>query len=142
MFLQVLASYINPGGDVPKDFESENFSSPAEKSLLPDVIYELLSQSCIVPAISSYLRNDSVLDMARHIPLYRALLELLRGIAVTPSLVPLLLPLEKDNGPDTATSVGVLLDKMRVCVDTYASRLRYVYEHFLAMQQYIITNTV
>ncbi|XP_022332916.2 dual E2 ubiquitin-conjugating enzyme/E3 ubiquitin-protein ligase BIRC6-like isoform X4 [Crassostrea virginica] len=122
--LQVLASYINPGGDVPKDFESETYSFPAEKSLLPDVMYELLSQSCIVPAISSYLRNDSVLDMARHIPLYRALLELLRGIAVTPSLVPLLLPLEKDNGPDTATSVGVLLDKMRVCVDTYASRLK------------------
>ena len=126
VFLQVLASYINPGGDVPKDFESETCSFPAEKSLLPDVMYELLSQSCIVPAISSYLRNDSVLDMARHIPLYRALLELLRGIAVTPSLVPLLLPLEKDNGPDTATSVGVLLDKMRVCVDTYASRLKYV----------------
>ncbi|XP_062579414.1 baculoviral IAP repeat-containing protein 6-like [Saccostrea cucullata] len=122
--LQVLASYVNPGGDIPKEFESENFTSPAEKSLLPDVIYELLSQSCIVPAISSYLRNDSVLDMARHIPLYRALLELLRGIAVTPSLVPLLLPLEKDNGPESATSVGVLLDKMRVCVDTYASRLK------------------
>ena len=64
----------------------------------------------------------SVLDMARHVPLYRALLELLRALAVCPLLVPLLLPLEK--GDDAASSVGSLLEKMKTCVDTYASRLK------------------
>jgi baculoviral IAP repeat-containing protein 6 len=120
----VLASYVNPSGEVPTEFDVSSYTCPSEKMLLPDMIPELLSQSCLIPAISSYLRNDSVLDMARHIPMYRALLELLRGIAVCPSLVPLLLPLDKDNNQDSAASIGVLLEKMRKCVDTYASRLK------------------
>ena len=88
--LQVLGSYINPGGHIPKDFSitdgkdeegsaHSTYTPPSEKWLLPEIVAELLSQSCLIPAISSYLRNDSVLDMARHVPLYRALLQLLRG---------------------------------------------------------------
>ncbi|XP_064603703.1 baculoviral IAP repeat-containing protein 6-like isoform X3 [Liolophura sinensis] len=120
--LQVLGSYINSGGTIPKGFQSGSSSEePDDKSCLPAVVPELLTQSCLVPAICSYLRNDSVLDMARHVPLYRALLELLRGLAVCPSLVPLLLPLDKE---DSGSSIGVLLEKMKGCVDTYASRLK------------------
>ena len=84
---------------MPDDFEEISFvedDSTGSKSSLPGVLPELLSHSCLVPAISSYLRNDSVLDMARHIPLYRALLELLRALSVCPALVTLLLPLNKD----------------------------------------------
>ncbi|XP_072351099.1 dual E2 ubiquitin-conjugating enzyme/E3 ubiquitin-protein ligase BIRC6-like, partial [Scyliorhinus torazame] len=68
--------------------------------------------------------------MARHVPLYRALLELLRAIASCISLVPLLLPLSGDNSEEdeehseTQTSVGTLLAKMKTCVDTYTNRLR------------------
>ena len=54
----MLSSYINPGGNVPKDFESESYS-PDEKNYLPVILPELLCQSCLVPAMSSYLRNDS-----------------------------------------------------------------------------------
>ena len=121
---QVLASYINPGGNIPENFGSDETEPTTEKSLLPSVIPELLSQSCLVPAVSSYLRNDSVLDMARHVPLYRALLELLRGLAVCPNLVMLLMPLEKEGAGGGMSSVGELLEKMRGCVDTYASRLK------------------
>jgi len=63
---QVLASFINPGGLIPKEFEatsavSETFTEKedSEQSLLPAVLPELLTQSCLVPALSSYLRNDS-----------------------------------------------------------------------------------
>ncbi|KAK3576772.1 hypothetical protein CHS0354_014586 [Potamilus streckersoni] len=122
--LQVLASFINPGGSVPDDFFHESYVPSAEKSL-PDIIPDLLSQSCLVPALSSYLRNDSVLDMARHVPLYRALLELMRGLAMCPTLVHLLMPLDKQASTgDTGLSVGNLLEKMRGCVDTYANRLK------------------
>ncbi|XP_020377561.2 baculoviral IAP repeat-containing protein 6-like isoform X2 [Rhincodon typus] len=68
--------------------------------------------------------------MARHVPLYRSLLELLRAIASCISLVPLLLPLSGDNSEEddehseTQTSVGTLLAKMKTCVDTYTNRLR------------------
>ncbi|ESP03094.1 hypothetical protein LOTGIDRAFT_230508 [Lottia gigantea] len=122
--LQVLASYINPGGYLPKEFYSTTYIPPTETTLLPSIVPDLLEQSCLVPAISSYLRNDSVLDMARHVPLYRALLELLRALAVCPTLIPLLLPLEVEANQDTAVAIEVLLDKMKGCVDTYASRLK------------------
>lgn len=73
--------------------------------------------------------------MARHVPLYRALLELLRAISTCTSLVPLLLPLSGDAGlkeeeeddeepSEGHTSVGMLLAKMKTCVDTYTNRLR------------------
>uniref|UniRef100_A0A4W3K7A1 Dual E2 ubiquitin-conjugating enzyme/E3 ubiquitin-protein ligase BIRC6 n=1 Tax=Callorhinchus milii TaxID=7868 RepID=A0A4W3K7A1_CALMI len=128
--LQVLASYINPGGSTsPGDVQSGE-SRGQNNNALPSVLLELLSQSCLIPAMSSYLRNDSVLDMARHVPLYRALLELLRAIASCTSLVPLLLPLSGDNSEEDEertemqTSVGTLLAKMKTCVDTYTNRLR------------------
>lgn len=108
---------------MPKDFDAASFGWHRH-NLLPDVVPELLSQSCLVPAISSYLRNDSVLDMARHVPLYKALLELLRGLAICPILVPLLLPLDKAEDGESTVSVCTLLEKMRGCVDTYANRLK------------------
>ncbi|CAF94074.1 unnamed protein product, partial [Tetraodon nigroviridis] len=137
--LQVLASYINPAGCSSVHtaaFDASSADSMSQNSsALPAMLQELLSQSCLIPAMSSYLRNDSVLDMARHVPLYRALLELLRAISTCTALVPLLLPLsgdlghkeeeEEDEEPSEGhTSVGMLLAKMKTCVDTYTNRLR------------------
>ncbi|XP_037398087.1 baculoviral IAP repeat-containing protein 6 isoform X3 [Pygocentrus nattereri] len=130
--LQVLASYINPAGCVGSAEAPSAESRGHNSTALPSVLQELLSQSCLIPAMSSYLRNDSVLDMARHVPLYRALLELLRAISTCTGLVPLLLPLsgdaseeeEEDERSESQTSVGMLLAKMKTCVDTYTNRLR------------------
>ncbi|KAB0803392.1 hypothetical protein PPYR_00362 [Photinus pyralis] len=113
VLLQVLASYINPKGEAGDELAD---------SVLPTIFYHLLSNSALLPALSSYLRNDSVLDMARHIPLYRAALQLLRALALSSQLVSLLLPQKVHNsGP----SVGSLLKNMKTCVDTYASKLRF-----------------
>lgn len=64
--------------------------------------------------------------MACHVPLYRALLELLQAIATCPPLVSLLLPLPEDDGSSSSSSsaISALLDKMKKCVDTYANRLK------------------
>ncbi|XP_064622207.1 baculoviral IAP repeat-containing protein 6-like isoform X2 [Lineus longissimus] len=127
--LQVLASYINPGGHIAPhhysgddDEQEYEGADHNENHCLPTILPDLLTQSCLVPAISSYLRNDSVLDMARHVPLYKSLLELLRALGVCPVLVPLLLPLDKEDGD--SSSITSLLAKMKGCVDTYASRLK------------------
>ncbi|NXR42076.1 BIRC6 protein, partial [Zosterops hypoxanthus] len=129
--LQVLASYINPAGSTAnEETQTSHEGRGQNSSALPSVLLELLSQSCLIPAMSSYLRNDSVLDMARHVPLYRALLELLRAIASCTSMVPLLLPLsgesseEEEEQLESQASVGTLLAKMKTCVDTYTNRLR------------------
>lgn len=105
VLLQVLASYIGSGGQTQRE--------------LPASFPDLLARSCLLPALSSYLRNDSVLDMARHIPLYRAVLQLLRAMALSNQLVPLLLPRGKSSEP----SVVSLLSSMRVCVDTYVHKI-------------------
>ena len=106
VLLQVLASYIGSGGQTQRE--------------LPASFPDLLARSCLLPALSSYLRNDSVLDMARHIPLYRAVLQLLRAMALSNQLVPLLLP---RGGKSGEPSVVSLLSGMRVCVDTYVHKI-------------------
>ncbi|KAF7274270.1 hypothetical protein GWI33_013063 [Rhynchophorus ferrugineus] len=112
VLLQVLASYINPNDESSDDLGG---------NVLPPHFSEFLAKSALLPAISSYLRNDSVLDMARHIPLYKAVFKMLRALAVSPQLVHLLLP-QKSNGSEP--SVSSLLRNMKTCVDTYANKLR------------------
>ncbi|XP_017883088.1 baculoviral IAP repeat-containing protein 6 isoform X2 [Ceratina calcarata] len=106
VLLQVLASYIGTGGQTQRE--------------LPLSFPDLLARSCLLPALSSYLRNDSVLDMARHIPLYRAVLQLLRAMALSSQLAPLLLP---RGGKSTEPSIVSLLSSMKVCVDTYVHKI-------------------
>ena len=59
--LQVLASYINPVSQLVEHFEAAVYEEDEQSTRagLPPSLPELLSQSCLVPAISSYLRNDS-----------------------------------------------------------------------------------
>ncbi|XP_015750593.1 PREDICTED: baculoviral IAP repeat-containing protein 6-like, partial [Acropora digitifera] len=130
--LQVLASYIRSFSKrgVSHDTESSQSSSKSTYSV-PDQLLQLLEESCLIPALSSYLRNDSVLDMARHVPLYQAVLEALRAIALCPVLLPLLL--SRSNGlcpsltvSSDSPSVISLLEKMKHCVDTYSKTLRLV----------------
>ncbi|KAG1667328.1 Baculoviral IAP repeat-containing protein 6 [Nymphon striatum] len=124
--LLVLASYINPGGQVPANIkDSCNNDRSDSASLMPSIFAELLTQSCLLPAMSSYLRNDSVLDMAKHVPLYQSLLKLLRALASSPQLITLLLPQEhQSENSTTILSICNLLSKMKTCVDTYATRLK------------------
>ena len=56
----MLASFINPSGHVPDEFTSDEFEEENyTKSSLPEGFAELMTNSCLVPAICAYLRNDS-----------------------------------------------------------------------------------
>jgi baculoviral IAP repeat-containing protein 6 len=66
----------------------ESTSSPTE--LTKDLV-ETISSSCLLPAIASWLTNDSFLDMSLHIPLYLAVFETVGCLGNHPSLVGLLL---------------------------------------------------
>lgn len=50
ILLQVLASYINPNGEAADGLAGE---------VLPPTFHDLLLNSCLLPVLSSYLRNDS-----------------------------------------------------------------------------------
>ncbi|XP_068153762.1 baculoviral IAP repeat-containing protein 6 isoform X3 [Drosophila tropicalis] len=127
VLLLVLASYINPGDCIPSDMSGEVILAYHDvrevTGELPSVFQTLLQQSCLIPALSSYLRNDSVLDITRHIPLYRAILKLLRALSLSKSLVSLLQPAPSACG-EGAPPIAELLKNMKTCVDTYAKRLK------------------
>lgn len=149
ILLQVLSSYINPGDKIPTNSETEddelNYRETNETlPELPPIFLDFLQQSCLIPALCSYLSNDSgncfklisytrskyinvhfsfisVLDITRHIPLYRAILQLLRAISLSNQLITLLMT---NQNRDCKTSIASLLLNMKACVDTYASRLK------------------
>ncbi|CAB3999527.1 baculoviral IAP repeat-containing 6-like [Paramuricea clavata] len=129
--INVLASFVCPLGvkisdevgidDISLDISDEDITNALPS--LPDIFMN----SCLIPTLASYLRNDSVLDMARHVPVYRAVLGFVRCIAVSRNLVPLLHPGQhntKNTSKDDTSSLCSLLTKMKLCVDTYGSRLR------------------
>ncbi|XP_030370289.1 baculoviral IAP repeat-containing protein 6 isoform X2 [Scaptodrosophila lebanonensis] len=126
VLLQVLSSYINPGDCIPSELHGEDILAYHEvrdvTHDLPPLFQSLLQQSCLVPALSSYLRNDSVLDITRHIPLYRAILKLLRALSLSKQMVSLLQPLQSSS--ENAPPIVELLKNMKMCVDTYARRLK------------------
>ena len=67
-----------------------------------------------------------VLDMARHIPLFHALMEILRAVVTCSSLIPLLLPTVVSTGASAGPSgsISQLLSRLKTCADTYISRLK------------------
>ncbi|CAL8111027.1 unnamed protein product [Orchesella dallaii] len=124
--LHVLSSYINPQTSKPTDDGKAMDSSPSSSDddmNLPPEISLLLRNSCLFYAISGYLRNDSVLDMARHVPLYKAVLQFLRSLVSSCQLLPLLAPGEKKSSSSDEQSIPALLGKMKDVVDNYARRL-------------------
>ncbi|XP_039757629.1 baculoviral IAP repeat-containing protein 6 isoform X2 [Pararge aegeria] len=86
VLLQVLVSYMNPGEKWPPEESSQEASEDTDESEegdaheLPAEFIDLVAASSLVPAICSYLRNDSVLDMSRHIPLYVCVLRAVRAL--------------------------------------------------------------
>jgi len=112
--LQTLAAYIYP-------------QKGQHQVELPVELLTIVQSSHLVSAICSYLRNDSVMDMARHVPLYKALLLLLRSVAACPQLVPLLLPNTTASSSSSSSSNGQsihsLLHKLKNYVSSYTARL-------------------
>ncbi|XP_065205965.1 baculoviral IAP repeat-containing protein 6-like [Planococcus citri] len=127
LLLQILAYFVNSDPKIlerPSDIleEVDNLnedSTSADQPLLPIVFVELIEQSCLLPVLASYLRNDSVLDMAQHIPLYRAILVLLRVMSFSSQMVQFLLP-----DAEKSISIVDLLRGIESCVDTYSATLQ------------------
>ena len=89
--LNILASYL---GEVITEPDK---SDTAQIYCIPDGLNELFGNSCLLPALESYLRNDSVLDMSRHVPLYTALMAFIKKFVSVPAFIPLMLPLDSES---------------------------------------------
>jgi ubiquitin-protein ligase len=97
MMLNAVAAYL----DVPAATEGE--------SHLPNVteVYDLLESSCVVPVLLSYLRNDSLLDIAKQMDLYNSLFNMVQVIARQPEFAGLL-----DILPNESGSVHQLMNQL------------------------------
>ncbi|EDV23709.1 uncharacterized protein TRIADDRAFT_26979 [Trichoplax adhaerens] len=82
----------------------------------------LFKESNFVVFINNCLRNDSVLDIAHHIPMYQSLLNVVRNIAKWPTLIPLLAPdVTSSEGSD---GVVDFIKNLKSCIEIYLGRLR------------------
>uniref|UniRef100_F1KPF7 Baculoviral IAP repeat-containing protein 6 n=1 Tax=Ascaris suum TaxID=6253 RepID=F1KPF7_ASCSU len=110
---------------------SVSLSSPTAEVLcdewsLDASIVELLARSCLLPTICAYLRNDSVLDISRHVEVYEAVVYLVAALARCPSQ-------KNDQGEDalaallcqcdTGVSLLTMLKKLHGYILAYLSKL-------------------
>lgn len=105
MIFQFVASVMQQFCDIISGVENDNDVS----------VFELLKNSCFIPALASFLRNDSILDIMKNILLYRTILKLLRSTIAAKEFVPLLLP----DGNLQGISIPMLLNKMKECINLY-----------------------
>ncbi len=77
-------------------------------------LIEIFDDSCLINALSSYLRNDSVLDMSRHIPLYKSALKLVQAFILEPKLRSLI----------QNCNIFDLIKNMKQFVDTYIQKIK------------------
>jgi len=98
-------------------------------SIVMNEVKKCIAQSSLIELITSYLRNDSVLDLSRHIPLYRALLSLMHAMASCKFTLALLISSldkqDRDSPLDASKTLLGLLTKLKDCVKTYQSKLRF-----------------
>jgi len=88
------------------------------KVVLPPGQFEILEESCLIPVLESYLRNDSLLDMGRHTSLYIVILGVVRGMSRHKSLVALL-----DSLPLQSTPICELLKKIQIQASIFMKRV-------------------
>ncbi|XP_065205683.1 baculoviral IAP repeat-containing protein 6-like [Planococcus citri] len=126
ILLEVLAYFVNSDDklrDKPSlileemDDLNQDFA-PADQLPLPAEFLNLVENSCLIAVLSSYLRNDSVLDIVGRIPLYQSILMLLRVITFHHQMVKLLFPTSPDD-----RSIVDLLRGMERGIDAYWSTL-------------------
>ena len=65
-----------------------------------------------------------VLDMSRHIPLYKALLTLLKAFATCKYTIRLIVSMHGQTTYDKNKTVFALVTKLKDCVQTYQEKLR------------------
>jgi baculoviral IAP repeat-containing protein 6 len=88
---------------------------------LPQLFVTLVEESCFLQVLRNYLLNDSVLDITRHIPLYRTILQLLRALATSTQMIHLLSD-EQENDPKT--TVASRFEQLKTCLELYADKLK------------------
>lgn len=74
---------------------------------LPEGLYSLLEASCLIPILEGYLRNDSLLDMGRHIFLYINVLKIVRLLVSHENLISLI-----DTLSNQASSIYDLMNNL------------------------------
>lgn len=85
---------------------------------LPEGFFEVLEPSCLIPVLESYLKNDSLLDMGRHMFLYQSVLDLVKGFVAHDSLIPLV-----DTLPRQSSSLWDMLSNLNSMAETILRRL-------------------
>ncbi|ELU17166.1 hypothetical protein CAPTEDRAFT_195632 [Capitella teleta] len=77
-------------GDSPPGGACAGDTVPTESVDPVEDMFNILEGSALVPFLESYLRADSFLEICRHTPVYKVIVDVIKEIALQPQLVPLL----------------------------------------------------
>ncbi|VDK44650.1 unnamed protein product, partial [Anisakis simplex] len=120
-----------PPGLVRSSSHSVSLPSPTSEMVgdewvLDSSVVDLLARSCLLPTICAYLRNDSVLDISRHVEVYEAVVHLVAAMARCPAK-------QNDQGQDmlaellsqcdSGVSLLTMLKKLHGYILAYLSKL-------------------
>ncbi|XP_074643918.1 uncharacterized protein LOC141900782 [Tubulanus polymorphus] len=83
-----------------------------------DDMYNILEGSALIPFIEVYMKADSFLEICRHTSVYKALVDIIREIAMQPKLLPLLAQL-----PGQIHSVYQLLENLERMASVLLQRM-------------------
>ncbi|KAH3764663.1 Ubiquitin-conjugating BIR-domain enzyme [Pelomyxa schiedti] len=104
-----------------KDNETEALLKSIHREIVhpsSKIPYDVVEESCLIPALESYLRNDSLLDMGRHASLYIVVFDILLAISNTEELLPIL-----DTLPHQTTSLIDLMKNQNTRASVIVSRV-------------------
>lgn len=128
--LKIICSYINTDQLIqnkPREYivkrlrKSKTANELTDSPQIPPEFVNELSQFGLISILTSYLKNDSVMDIMARIPLYDAILAVLRSMAVNSQLLHLLLPQKSSSN---STSLIKLLSQIKSSIGTYTARLK------------------
>jgi len=108
-----LNDYIKKNMEISKrsakilDFVAFFIDSRNSESPTMQAIFKLITTSCLQPVLESYLRNDSLIEMARSIDLYRSIFNICRKASECEPLYPMI------SGEGQSFSIFSLLEQLQ-----------------------------
>lgn len=110
-----IANFLRPMSEEPDEIDDnqDDTHAPIREDVRAATIrgsFAVLEESCLLPRLYYYLKNDSMVDIFRHLKVYTAALKVVRSLASWTELVPLLvLPLAGDGQTQDAPTLQKLV---------------------------------
>ncbi|XP_070507826.1 dual E2 ubiquitin-conjugating enzyme/E3 ubiquitin-protein ligase BIRC6-like [Chironomus tepperi] len=111
IILEILSSFLNPKDGFQKLDPAKFDFEPRTSDIL---------KKFLIPVLSFYLDNESIMDIAKKVPIYHLVLKTVRGLALSPCLSNLLAYNEEYD----SKTIKNLVNGMKAFIEVYTQQLK------------------